>query len=136
MSHNFLVVRKKTYVDQAFEAAIPKVPAIKAIKEDLTTDPITDAQIAVPAVPAVPEVQHKEHTEVVQCFLENDPAKVAQHLADPDARPGHTYYSIVFDKHLEPQIKTVRKKSRVAAPAKETFTIEDEDGNELGSTEI
>ncbi len=131
MSHNFLVVRKKTYVDQAFEAA---VPAVKAIKEDLTTDPIILAEDAVKAVKEVPEITHDE---VVQCFLENNHDAVAKHLADPDARPGFTYYSISFDKHLEPMLSGVREKGqRVKAPIKHIMTIEDDDGNELGSTEI
>ncbi len=137
MSHNFLVVRKKTYIDQAFVAAAAKVPAVKAIAEDLTTDPVTEAVAAVAAIPAVKEVPHIEHDEVVQCFLENDPAKVAKHLADPDARPGFTYYSINFDEDLEPMLSGVREKGqRVKAPIKHIMTIEDDDGNELGSTEI
>ncbi len=136
MSHDFLVVRKKIYVDQAFEAAIAKVPAQKAIKEDLTTNPIILAEDAVAAIPAVAEVPLIEHEEVVQCFLENDAATVAKHLADPDARPGMTYYKIDFDDDLEPTLLTVREKGRKKAPAKDTITIEDEDGNELGSTEI
>lgn len=137
MSHNFLVVRKKTYVDQQFEAAVARVPATKAIAEDLTADPIIDAVLAVPAIPAVKEVPLIEHEEVVQCFLENDAATVARHIADPDARPGFTYYSINFDEDLEPSFSPVREKGqRVKAPIKHILTIEDEDGNELGSTEI
>jgi len=120
MSHNFLVVRKKTYVDQQFVAAVAKVPA-------------TDDQ---PAIPAVKEVPLIEHDEVVQCFLETDHAAVAKHLADPDKLPGFTYYAIVFDDDLNPSFRTVREKGRKKAPAKEILTIEDDDGNEIGSTEI
>ena len=131
----FLAVRTRTVIDQAFVAAIPTIAAIPEVVEDLTESPPIAGQPAVPAIPGVKEVPEISHDEVFRCYLEDNPAQVAKHLADPQ-RNDLTYYAINFDDDLNPSFSEVREKARKKAPAKELITIEDADGNEVGSAEI
>jgi hypothetical protein len=138
----FLCVVTKTVVDQNFVRAVPEVPGVPGIAEvveDLTAVPPiagVAAVAAIPAIPEVPEVPLVTHEEVSKCYVEDAAAQVAKHLADPSVNPQLKYYSLKFTAALKPQIKTVKEKGRANAPVKEIITIEDQDGNELGSSEI
>ena len=129
----FLVVVRKTIVDQAFVAAIPEKPA----EMDNTVDPPVEIS---PAVPAVPEVPLITHDEVGKVYMEKAPETIAfildlQEKGDP-AMANYDVYALDFNPQLRPTVKTVRIKSRAAAPAKELVTIETQDGIELGSGEF
>lgn len=126
----FLVVQTRKVVDTP---ASPAVDAIPEVVEDLTANPPI---VGVPEVPAVPAVAEVSHREVESSYIENSAAQVAKNVSDPDQTPGAVYYAIKFNKQLKPVLKAVREKGRAAAPAKEIITIEDQDGNELGSAEI
>ena len=141
----FLVVVRETIVDQAYVPGVPEVPEVPevpAVFDD--SDPpveITPAIPAIPAVPAVPEVPLVTHQEVRNCYIEDAPAAIAKILAtkddDPTVYEDLDVYSLKFNPTtLRPTIKTVRVKSRAAAPAKELVTIEDVDGTELGAGEM
>ena len=131
----YLAVLKMKVIDVQFKAAIPEVPEVPEVPAVLDVDGVTvltPAVPAIPAVPAVPEVPEQSHEEVRKTFLEDADAQVARNLGDPML----TYYHIDFNPALRPTLKTVREKSRVAAPAKEVVTLESQDGTELGSGEV
>lgn len=123
----FLAVITKMVTDQNFERAVPAIPAVMDADGDIELEP---------AVPEVPEVPLVEHEEVDRVYIEDAPAQVAKHLADPAVNPNLNYYAIKFNARLKPVLKNVRERGRVAAPVKEIVTIEDQDGNELGTAEV
>ena len=124
----FLVVVTQKVVDTP---AVPAVAAVAEVVEDLNAVPPV---AGVPGVAAVAAVAEVSHDEVLKAYIENSAAQVAKNLANPIS--GMKIYSIKYNAALKPMIKTVREKGRTNAPVKEIITIEDQDGNELGSAEI
>ena len=130
MSKQFLVVVKKTVVDQPFVAAQPEVPAVM----DDTVDPPVEV---TPAIPAVPEQPLITHEEVERCYIETDAAAVAKVKAaqadDPEAHADLEIWSLKFNTALRPNVRRVRIRSRApVANVPEEVTIEDQDGDDLG----
>lgn len=126
----FLVVTTQKVVDTP---AVPAVAEVVEVLEDLTTVPPTQAVAPVAAVAAVAEVSHEE---VTRSYIEDSAEQVARNLGDPNAPANVKYYSIKYNAQNKPMIKTVREKGRANAPVKEIVTIEDQDGNELGSATV
>lgn len=112
----FLVVRKKTVVDQAFVAAVPEVPEV------LAPDGVTVVQEFVPGVAEVPLLTH---LEVEGAYLEDSAAQVALNLEN-NATPDADYYQLQFNgAQLQATLHPVSLKvgPRAPAPAREVVEI-------------
>jgi hypothetical protein len=113
----FLVVMKKTVVDQPFIEAQP------GVDEVLAPDGVTVVEPAIPAVPEQPLVTHEEFD---RAYVENDAATVAKNLAE-GLTPTYDYYQIQLSgPNLQATLHPVTLKSgpRTAAPAREVVEIE------------
>jgi hypothetical protein len=130
----FLVVITQVVVDSPAVKAVAAIPAIVEVVEDLNAVPPVVGVAAVAAVPAIAAAAAVTHDEVSKAYIEDSAAQVARNIANPI--PNMKIYSLKYNAQLKPMIKTVREKGRASAPAKEVVTIEDQDGNELGSAEI
>ena len=121
----FLVVVKKTVVDQAFEPAIPEVI------EDLTAVP------PIAGSPAVPEVPLITHEEVDKVYVETDAGTVARVLAEGN-HPLMEFYQIQFNGvSLQATLHPVTLKAgpRTIAPAREVAEIQ-ANGQDAGSAVV
>jgi hypothetical protein len=117
MSQQFLVVVKKTVVDQKFVAAQPEIP------EELAPDGNTVVQEFVPAVPEQPLITHEE---VERSYIENDAATIARNL-DGNLRPEYDYYAINYNgTNLQATLQpvTIKAGPRATAPTREIIELE------------